>query len=193
MSANTTKTASVWKNNFHPTPQDWKSPPAAVFVPQKPFPTGSVPKNAKLSPVLKNFHPPPHDWKSVHDCAATGIYVGGPGSRANIEATDVVRNGNGNTRARRGIPRGHSGVYLEQGNARIFDCNISNNSLTGISAVSPDNAILNLEETDLVQNGTFQLEMPPLGSIARRESITQDNRLAAFGLTRARSGLVPDE
>ena len=64
MSANTTKTASVWKNNFHPTPQDWKSPPAAVFVPQKPLPPGSVPKNAKLSPVLKNFHPPPHDWKS---------------------------------------------------------------------------------------------------------------------------------
>ena len=129
----------------------------------------------------------------VHDCAATGIYVGGPGSRANIESTDVVRNGNGNTRARRGIPRGHSGVYLEQGNARIYDCNISNNSLTGISAVSPENAILNLEETDLVQNGTFQLEMPSPGTIARRESSTQNNRLASFGLTRSRSGLVPDD
>ena len=46
----------------------------------------------------------------VHDCAATGIYVGGPGSRAKIEETDVVRNGNGNTQHRRGIARGHSGV-----------------------------------------------------------------------------------
>jgi Right handed beta helix region len=129
----------------------------------------------------------------VHDCAATGIYVGGPGSRAVIELTDVVRNGNGNSNHRRGIPRGHSGIYLEQGNARIIDCNISHNSLTGISAVSPDNAILNLEESDLVSNGTFQLEMPSPGTVARRESVTQNNRMESIGLARSRSGLIPDE
>lgn len=128
----------------------------------------------------------------VHDCAATGIYVGGPGSRAEVEKTDVVRNGNGNKYHRRGIARGHSGVYLEQGHARISDCNISQNSLTGISAVSPDNAVLNLEESELVSNGAFQLEMPPAGSIARRESSTRNNTLASIGLPRSRSGLLVD-
>mmetsp|Transcript_89729 Transcript_89729/g.134483 ORF Transcript_89729/g.134483 Transcript_89729/m.134483 type:complete len:301 (+) Transcript_89729:2-904(+) len=129
----------------------------------------------------------------VHDCAATGIYVGGPGSRATIEQTDVVRNGNGNTQHRRGIARGHSGIYLEQGHAHIKDCNISRNSLTGISAVSPDNAILNLEESDLVSNGTFQLEMPAAGTNAFRHSSTQNNNMAPAGLARARSGLSFDE
>jgi Right handed beta helix region len=128
----------------------------------------------------------------VHDCAATGIYVGGPGSRATIERTDVVRNGNGNTQHRRGIARGHSGIYLEQGHASIVDCNISQNSLTGISAVSPENAFLQLEESDLVANGTFQLEMPAIGTPAHRNSVTANNNLAAVGQARLRSGLVAD-
>lgn len=128
----------------------------------------------------------------VHDCAATGIYVGGPGSRASIVRTDVVRNGNGNMQHRRGIARGHSGIYLEQGHASIVDCNISQNSLTGISAVSPDNAILNLEESDLVANGTFQLEMPAIGTTAHRNSVTANNNLSSVGHPRSRSGLVAD-
>jgi hypothetical protein len=45
----------------------------------------------------------------IHDCAATGIYVGGSGSRATIEQSDVIHNGKGNTRNRRGIAAGHSG------------------------------------------------------------------------------------
>jgi hypothetical protein len=126
----------------------------------------------------------------VHDCAATGVYVGGPGSRAIIEHTDVMRNGNGNTRHRRGIARGHSGIYLEQGLAHITDCNVSQNSLTGISAVSSENAILNLEESDLVSNGTFQLEMPAVGTAAHRQSFTHNNNLANTGSARSRSGLV---
>lgn len=129
----------------------------------------------------------------IHDCAATGIYVGGPGSQAHIERTDVIRNGNGNLSSRRGIGRGHSGIYLEQGHALIRDCNISRNSLTGVSAISPDNAVLSLEGSDLVANGTFQLEMPNMGSMSRRRSITRDNNLAVVGLARSRSGLVGDE
>ena len=123
----------------------------------------------------------------VHDCAATGIYVGGSGTRAIIERTDVIRNGNG-TRNRRGIGHGHSGVYLEQGTAVIRDCNISLNSLSGISAVfSQHNTSLNLEQSDLVANGAGRLEMPrgaPLGLTMR------NNRLAAVGFTSSRSGLV---
>ena len=129
----------------------------------------------------------------VHDCAATGIYVGGPGSRANIVRSDIVRNGNGNSQHRRGIARGHSGIYLEQGHASIVDCNVSRNSLTGISAVSPENAVLNLEESDLVSNGTYQLEMPAVGTVAHRNSNTSDNNLATTGLARSRSGLVVED
>ncbi len=129
----------------------------------------------------------------VHDCAATGIYVGGPDSRAHIERTDVMRNGNGNTTLRRGIARGHSGVYLEQGHANIVDCNISLNCLTGISAVSPDNAILNLEQSELVSNGSFQLEMPAVGTPAHSRSNTINNIMSAIGLPRSRSGLVAED
>jgi hypothetical protein len=125
----------------------------------------------------------------VHDCAATGIYVGGPGSNAVIEQTDVTHNGNGN-KQRRGIARGHSGIYLEQGQALVRDCNISQNSLTGISAVSQENAILNLEESDLIANGAQQLEMPPNGTLSRRRSLTRDNNVLAEGFMRSRSGLV---
>ena len=127
----------------------------------------------------------------VHDCAATGIYVGGPGSDANIVKTDVVRNGSG-TRSRRGIARGHSGIYLEQGTARIHDCNISRNSLTGISAISASNAVLSLEASDLVANGGVQLEMPPNGSVARRRSWARDNNMAVEGFGRSRSSLAED-
>ena len=128
----------------------------------------------------------------VHDCAATGIYVGGPGSRARIERSDVLNNGTGNRiHPRRGIPRGHSGIYLEQGYASIINCNISQNSLTGISAISSDNARLSLEDSDLVSNGTFQLEMPANGTVAHRNSsISRNNHFAAGGgLGRSRSGL----
>jgi len=123
----------------------------------------------------------------IHDCAATGIYVGGTGSRAIIEHSDVIHNGRGNRRNRRGISAGHSGIYLEQGHASITDCNISRNTLTGISAISPDNAVLTLQESDLFSNGTFQLEMPAFGSAAFRNSVTTNNTLASSGDGRSRS------
>jgi hypothetical protein len=126
----------------------------------------------------------------VHDCAATGIYVGGAGSSAVIHRTDVLRNGNGNRMTRRGVQRGHSGIYLEQGQAVIRDCNVSQNSLTGISAVSQENAVLDLSESDLVANGAQQLEMPPNGSLSRLRSLTRDNNMAPSGFFRSRSGLV---
>jgi hypothetical protein len=129
----------------------------------------------------------------IHDCAATGIYIGGPGSRATIERTDVVRNGNGNLQYRRGIARGHSGIYLEQGHASILDCNVSQNALTGISAVNPENAVLTLQETDLMSNGTYQLEVPAAGTIAHRNSNISNNNLATTGVARSRSGLVVED
>ncbi|MGK3734254.1 MAG: hypothetical protein ACI8RD_003532 [Bacillariaceae sp.] len=47
----------------------------------------------------------------IHDCAATGIYIGGPGSRATIVQSDVLYNGTGNILYMRGIGRGHSGKW----------------------------------------------------------------------------------
>jgi len=123
----------------------------------------------------------------IHDCAATGIYIGGSGSRATIEHSDVISNGKGNRRNRRGIAAGHSGIYLEQGHASIIDCNVSRNSLTGVSAISRDNSLLNLQDSDLVSNGTFQLEMPDLRSAAYMNSVTVNNNFASDGTGRYRS------
>lgn len=129
----------------------------------------------------------------VHDCAATGIYVGGPGSRALIQETDVVKNGNGSGQRRGGIARGHSGIYLEQGCAVVRNCNISQNSLTGVSAVSQDNAILNVAETDIIANGAMQLEIPPLGTPSRERSNTENsNNVATSGRSRSRSGMMEE-
>jgi Right handed beta helix region len=125
---------------------------------------------------------------AVTDCAATGVYIGGPGSHALIEASDVIRNGVGN-RIRRGIARGHSGIYLEQGVATIRNSNVSGNTLTGISVVSPDNAFLTLEGSTLMNNGTFQLELPPPGSISRQHSVNNNNTMAVHGSAQLRSGL----
>lgn len=129
----------------------------------------------------------------VRDCAATGVYIGGPGSEAIIECTDVIRNGVGNRTGRRGVARGHSGIYLEQGVTKILDSNVSNNSLTGISVVSTDNAFITLEDSDLMLNGTHQLELPQLGSVARQSSVVANNNMAPQGEPRLRSGLIISE
>lgn len=129
---------------------------------------------------------------AVTDCAATGVYIGGPGSQAVIEKSDIIRNGVGN-RIRRGIARGHSGIYLEQGFATIRNSNVSNNVLTGVSVVSPDNAFLVLENSTLVNNGTYQLELPPTGTISRQRSINVNNTMATRGEAPIRSGLTLTE
>mmetsp|Transcript_47954 Transcript_47954/g.71031 ORF Transcript_47954/g.71031 Transcript_47954/m.71031 type:complete len:730 (+) Transcript_47954:99-2288(+) len=129
----------------------------------------------------------------IHKCAATGIYVGGPGSVATINRTDIIYNGNGNEANRRGIARGHSGIYLEQGVTIVNDCNVSNNSLTGLSAISNSNATVRIHDSDLMSNGSLQLEMPPVGSASMRRSSSENNRISSDGAGRSRSGLVKDD
>ena len=128
----------------------------------------------------------------IHHCAATGIYVGGPGSEATIEQSDIIHNGNGNPLSPRGIARGHSGIYVEQGYAHVMDSNVSNNSLTGISAISVENAVLHVENSDIIENGTLQLEFPPEGSRSYRRSINRNNVTRQRGNGRLRSGLHLD-
>jgi len=123
----------------------------------------------------------------IHNSAATGLYLGGRGSKMTMTETDVVENGNGNERNNRGVSRGHSGVYIEQGTATIRDCNISKNSLTGISAVSTDHSTLQVEGSCLQSNGSIQVELPPIGSPSRRRSYSRDNTISTNGHGRARS------
>jgi hypothetical protein len=123
----------------------------------------------------------------IHNSAATGLYLGGRGSSIVMTETDIVENGNGNERNNRGVSRGHSGVYIEQGTATIRDCNISKNSLTGISAVSADYATLKVEDSCLQSNGSIQVEMPPVGSPSRRRSLSRNNTISTAGHGRARS------
>lgn len=130
---------------------------------------------------------------NVHTSAATGVYVGGSGSMATMTQTDVVDNGTGNTRnssrGGRGVARGHSGVYVEQGLAKMKDCNISNNSLTGISAVSTVQARLHIEESDIRANRSDQMELPPMES---GRSINRNNIISSTGPGRPRSKWLRD-
>jgi len=77
-----------------------------------------------------------HDCK-IHDSAATGVYVyvGGFGSVATITQTDVVAVASATFAMPATVWHGrrHSGEYVEQGLATLRDCNISRNTLTGIS------------------------------------------------------------
>lgn len=131
------------------------------------------------------------DGCSIHNCAATGLYLGGIGSVATITRSDIYENGNGNDRRRREgeqVTRGHSGVYVEQGIAKVRDCNISKNSLTGMSGIHQDKATLQIENSDIVSNGSVQLELPPQGSVSRGRSFSRGNNISAFpGTGRPRS------
>jgi hypothetical protein len=114
----------------------------------------------------------------IHDCAATGVYVGGNGSRAVLEAVDVTENGMGNRRAG-GIVRGHSGIYIDQGIVSITDCNVSHNSSSGIAVISPDETELTLKQTDILTNGNTPVDVHD--GNAGRIVIHPDCQLAFIG------------
>lgn len=133
----------------------------------------------------------------IHNSAATGMYLGGSGSVATITRTDVYENGNGNDRRRNmgdeNVRRGHSGIYVEQGTARVRDCNISKNSLTGMSGISPDKATLQIENSDIISNGSVQLELPPRGTVSRDRSFSRGNNISAFrGMGRPRTRFLQE-
>ncbi|KAL9179065.1 hypothetical protein ACHAXT_000107 [Thalassiosira profunda] len=123
---------------------------------------------------------------NFHGSAATGVYVGGGGSAATLAQTDVVDNGTGNARAAPGdgVARGHSGVYVEQGLAALVDCNVSGNTLTGISAVSTEQARLRLEGTDVRGNRSDQVELPP---VASGRCVAKNNDVGRTGRGKPRS------
>jgi hypothetical protein len=87
----------------------------------------------------------------IHDCAATGVFVGGNGSRADLKRVDVTENGTGNYFLG-GITRGNSGIHIDKGVVNITDCNPSKNLGSGILIVMPDVTELTLEKTDILAN-----------------------------------------
>jgi hypothetical protein len=50
--------------------------------------------------------------------------------------------------------------------------------------------LLTLEDSCLMNNGTYQLELPPHGSSSRQRSVTTNNTMATRGEGRLRSGLA---
>ena len=114
----------------------------------------------------------------IHNCAATGIYIGNPHltGGAHISNCDILSNGfgsrsemsNGNFRNRGVISRGHSGIYLEQGALKMSSCNVSKNSLTGLSCVSEINCQLQCEDSHVLFNGNGAIDLPGFHSLSYR-------------------------
>jgi hypothetical protein len=77
---------------------------------------------------------------TIHDCAATGIYLGGDESSLDIITSNILRNGfgrNDNDERPRTptVQAGHSGLYIEAANAEIRNTLVAENCLTGLSVV----------------------------------------------------------
>ena len=125
----------------------------------------------------------------IHDCAATGIYVGSHSCTLTLSHSDLISNGNGNRLAASvratGVSRGHSGFYLENGNATLREVNISNNSSCGIS-VSSSESKLTLDHSDVVANGHSNQMEVTLGS----QRLGAHNTVARTGLVKVRSKLA---
>lgn len=100
----------------------------------------------------------------IHDCAATGLYLGDNDSTANVSGCNLIRNGGGSRRPLRSdaddsdeddadrVPAGHSGMYVEAGRAFVEDCLVAGNSLTGLSIVRGGGVIIS--GCDVTENGS---------------------------------------
>ncbi len=91
----------------------------------------------------------------IHHCAATGIFVSGFASEATVEECDIVSNGFGNRLSTRGVPPGHSGIFVSTGYVRIIHSNVSHNSLTGVTPAQSNNlSEVHIVTSTLIGNGT---------------------------------------
>jgi hypothetical protein len=124
----------------------------------------------------------------LHGCAATGVYCGSLACVLTMEHSDIIANGYGNQLAASvrttGVTRGHSGIYLENGDATLRECNVSNNSSCGIS-VSSAASRLTLDHSDVVANGHVNQVDLATGS----QQLGSHNSIARTGTVRVRSRL----
>jgi hypothetical protein len=143
-----------------------------------------------------------------HDCAATGVYGGDPGTVVTARRSNIIRNGGGSSRLSRQryditealernmssisvdyMPPGHSGFYIENSKCVIEDCLIAGNSDSGISVVR--GASLQISDCDITENlggalknqdyfGTGRITETPLPS--NFVSFSQSHALRRGGL-----------
>jgi hypothetical protein len=134
----------------------------------------------------------------IHDCAATGVFVGGRRSRLVLETVDITDNGIGNQRLGYiggSITQGHSGICIEQGSVSLTDCNVSLNSASGIYIISPTLTELSLEKTDLLSNFVDPIQLQEVGNMDQI-AISKDCKLASMGpgfKTNPRSSILVSE
>jgi hypothetical protein len=102
----------------------------------------------------------------IHDCAATGLYLGDSDSVASVKCCNIVRNGEGSRRlepnsfddddadddASERVPAGHSGMYIEAGIALVENSLVARNSLTGLSVVR--GGFVRITGCDVTENGS---------------------------------------
>lgn len=100
----------------------------------------------------------------IHDCAATGLYLGDNDSIASIRGCNFIRNGGGSRRPLETdsdgnedddtdrVPSGHSGMYVEAGRAFVENSLVAGNSLTGVSIVRGGGVVIS--GCDVTENGS---------------------------------------
>ncbi|KAL7575819.1 hypothetical protein ACA910_003143 [Epithemia clementina (nom. ined.)] len=152
----------------------------------------------------------------VHNCAATGVYIGGRGSCATLTNCDIWYNGTGNPHLTGGIARGHSGVYVEQSKrVELNHCTVAYNTASGISmignplllqnpnmdALGIDNnfsSIIGLFMTNsqVLSNGCSPIDLPHTAFAGGEMPVPQQfpwqlpdhrNRIAVAGVPQAKS------
>jgi hypothetical protein len=97
---------------------------------------------------------------TVHDCAATGLYVGDLDSILEISHCNILRNGFGapptveeleEDPPTPTVPSGHSGLYVEAAEAEIRNILLAGNCLTGLSVVR--HGMVHISGSDITGNG----------------------------------------
>ena len=87
----------------------------------------------------------------IHDCAATGLYLGDEGSCLDMTTSNILRNGygrrspvpdDGNRPRPPTIDAGHSGLYVEASDCTIRNSLVAQNCLIGLSVVRDGNVHL---------------------------------------------------
>jgi hypothetical protein len=124
----------------------------------------------------------------IHDCAGTGVYIGGQRiCRFSAQNVDVMENGSGNRNG--GIGRGHSGLYVERGHVVLRNCNISNNTSSGISVVNGRGSFLDMQETDILSNGGSPLDLPgghlTTGGVGGNPLFVDEENVLTFAVRRS--------
>jgi len=119
---------------------------------------------------------------SIHDCAATGVYIGDQGTYATIRSSNVIRNGHGNLdsveqqqRQLAIIPSGHSGMYVECAQTLIKNSLIGENSLTGLSVVRGGSVVL--RNSDIVSNGAIHQVTVDDNGVEHNEGVIEGDNL----------------